>query len=64
MGDLIKTCGDMGTEMALPFKEALTIENPASLVKSVPDLLNVISDREEEAFNLLNEIVTPAQGAL
>ena len=57
VGRHIKTCGDLWTEMALPFKEALTVENPASLLLTVPDQLNMIADREEEVFKRLVEIV-------
>lgn len=57
IGDIIKECGDMWTEMALPLKDALDVENPASLVKDVPAKLNVIADREEKVFKMLKEIV-------
>ena len=57
IGGTIKKCGDMWTEMALPLKEAFDVEEPASLIKSVPDKLKVIADREEETFNTLKDIV-------
>jgi len=38
-------------------KDALEIENPVSLLKDIPDRLNVIADREEQTFNMLKEIV-------
>ena len=57
IGDVLKKCGDMWTEMALPLKDALEIENPASLIMDIPDQLNVIADSEEQAFNMLKEIV-------
>ena len=56
IGDIIKKSGDMWTEMALPLKDALEIENPASLINDIPDQLNVIADIEEQAFNMLKEI--------
>ena len=55
-GDIIKECGDMWTEMALPLKEALDIDNPTTLVKDVPDKLNAIADKEEEVFRMLKGI--------
>jgi hypothetical protein len=56
MGDSIKKCGDMWTEMALPLKDALDAKEPASLLKTVPDKLNEIADREEKTFQELKEI--------
>ena len=57
IGDLLKDCGDMWEEMALPLKEALDIENPASLVMDIPDKLDTIAEREEEVFIRLKEAV-------
>lgn len=57
IGDMVQECGDMWTEMALPLKDALDIENPASLIEDVPDKLYVIADKEEEVFRVLKEIV-------
>jgi hypothetical protein len=57
IGDILKDCGDMWEEMAFPLKDALDIENPASLVKDIPDKLNVIADKEEQAFSMLKEVV-------
>ena len=48
IGETVKKCGDMWTEMALPLKEALDVEEPVSLIKSVPDKLKMIADKEEE----------------
>ncbi|MFC2013543.1 DUF4872 domain-containing protein [Chloroflexota bacterium] len=57
IGDIMKECGDMWAKMASPLKDALDIDNPAALVKDVPDKLNAIADREEEAFRMLKEII-------
>ncbi|MFC1532541.1 BtrH N-terminal domain-containing protein [Thermodesulfobacteriota bacterium] len=54
--DLIK-CGDMWTEIALPMKAALDMENPGSLLNDVPEKLNVIAGKEEQVFSRLKEIV-------
>jgi hypothetical protein len=57
IGDILKDCGDMWEEMAFPLKEALDIENPALLIKDIPDKLNVIAEREEQVFNRLKKVV-------
>ncbi|MFC1995312.1 BtrH N-terminal domain-containing protein [Chloroflexota bacterium] len=57
IGDIVKECGDMWADMALPLKDALDHDNPAELVKDVPDKLNTIAVREEEAFRMLKEII-------
>jgi len=56
IGDEIKKCGDLWTEMAFPLKEALEIVNPASLIKDIPEKLNFIADKEEMIFTKLKEI--------
>jgi len=57
IGDIIKECGDMWTEMASPLKDALDVDHPAALVRDVPDKLNTIAAREEEAFRMLKQII-------
>ena len=47
----------MWKEFALPMKDALDMENPASLLKDVPERLNAIADREERVFQGLKEII-------
>ncbi len=54
--DLIKTCGEMWVSMSAPFKNALELENPASLLCDITDQLNSIADKEEEAFEMLKEL--------
>ena len=56
LGDHIKTCGDLWVETAAPFKDALTIENPESLLLGIKEQFNLIADKEDEAFKLLSEI--------
>ncbi|HEY86629.1 MAG TPA: DUF4872 domain-containing protein [Dehalococcoidia bacterium] len=56
VGNIIKKCGDMWTEMAAPLKDALDTDNPVALAKDVPEKLDAIADREEEAFMMLKEI--------
>ena len=56
IGNVVKECGDLWTEMAAPLKEALSIANPAELIKDVPDRLSAIAGREEQAFRMLQEI--------
>jgi len=55
IGDSIKECGDMWTEMASPLKDALDIDNPTALIRDVPDRLNAIASKEEEAFRMLKD---------
>ncbi|MFC1933357.1 BtrH N-terminal domain-containing protein [Chloroflexota bacterium] len=57
IGDIIKECGDMWADMALPLKDALDHDNPAALVEDIPDKLNTIAVKEEEAFRMLREII-------
>jgi hypothetical protein len=57
LGDEMIGCGDMWKEFALPMKDALDMENPASLLKDVPERLNAIADREERVFQGLKEII-------
>jgi len=57
IADIIYNSGDMWEDMALPLKDALDIENPASLIKEVPDRLNAIADIEEKAFEMLRVII-------
>ncbi len=56
IGSLVKTCGDMWVNLGIPFKEALTAENPASLLTDVTDRLNEIADKEDEAFTQLADL--------
>jgi hypothetical protein len=57
IGDDIKQCGDMWAELAAPLKGALDCENPAPLLKNIPEKLNTIADREEDAFKRLKDIL-------
>ncbi|MFC1992614.1 BtrH N-terminal domain-containing protein [Chloroflexota bacterium] len=57
IADIINNSGDMWEDMALPLKDALDIERPASLIKDIPEKLNAIADIEEKAFEMLREIV-------
>ena len=57
IADIINNSGDMWEDMALPLKDALDTEKPASLIKEVPDRLNAIANIEEKAFELLRKIV-------
>ena len=57
ISDMIKNCGDLWTEVALPLKTALDLDDPTELLKEVPEKLNRIADEESEVFTLLAKIV-------
>jgi hypothetical protein len=57
IGDSVEECGDLWTEMASPLKDALDIDNPAELIRDVPNKLIAIADKEEEAFRMLSDIL-------
>ena len=54
----IKACGDLWVEMSSPLKEALTMENPSSLVDELPDRLNAIAATEIAAFRMLQDLTS------
>ncbi len=57
IGDDIIQCGRLWTDIALPMKDALDMENPGSLVKDIQEKFNVIADKEEQVFQRLREIL-------
>ena len=51
---LMKQSGDRWAEMAAPFKNALEMNNPTTLINSLPERLDSIASNEHKAFNQLN----------
>ena len=56
----LNSCGEMWRSFGMPFKDALTTDNPAALLSDVSDQLDEIAAKEEEAFKFLLEIVNKA----
>lgn len=56
-GEQLNKCGKMWTAFGKPFKEALTVENPDTLITDADDKLENIANKEEEVFKFLMEIV-------
>ncbi|HEX3046861.1 MAG TPA: DUF4872 domain-containing protein [Bacillota bacterium] len=54
---MMEKCGDWWTEVALRFKDAMEVADPAALIEGLPEQLNVISTEEEKVFELLREVV-------
>lgn len=56
--NLLKQSGDRWANMAAPFKDALEVSNPVALLIDLPEKLNEIADKEEEAFGELKYILS------